>query len=537
MFYRKEDIYQGFVCGICHGFYNDPRLLPCSESACHECIQSTVQKNPHKEFNCNFCHEKHTPPGKDGFLLNGTLVKLMKAKAENVYRNAKVEELKDKLVDIKSKCDELKMSLDDSVDRVKEHCTRLRNHLHLARDFMIEEAHMFYEFLIPLIDKHEQECIDSFMKKKNKNADELMVELNNFHSDLVFKIDEKVVEEAVIKADSHLEKLKVEDAFLEKLQSNAKVAEVRNKSKIIDRTLFETSVHRPLSLDVTHLRELKFSDNVVTSYASCIHLFKNNDGDNFAFYTDVNDHLCMTKFDNNGNVVKKVINAFNNGGVGLLSKINQLKVTQSLNNFIFYVRLPCYAEKVSICGHQICDDLGIMGLFFTLDQHFTCIKHNSDFFNQQLLHVAANSSRVLWIDSSYKFYYLDTNLAVLNHKSIGIIKNQVAHPICDVQMNDQFVFFLCHGNKLKIFEIKSGNLVKEFETMANQIKLASAGRLILFDYVTRIVYFYEQTEGEFCKLKETNLAHSLESGLKINRDQSNCLAFYNSKRMKYFSID
>jgi hypothetical protein len=120
-------------------------------------------------FDCKFCDEQHAPSGKEGFLLNGGLIKLIHAKVGNVYRNAKVEELKTQLAEIKIKSEGFKVSFNNAVDEVKAlHCIRLRNQVHLETDILIEEAHKFNESLIAEIDKYEQDCVESFQNNITK---------------------------------------------------------------------------------------------------------------------------------------------------------------------------------------------------------------------------------------------------------------------------------------------------------------------------------------------------------------------------------
>jgi hypothetical protein len=542
MFNRKEDIDQEFFCGICDNIYKNPRVLPCSESACHECIQSLIQSDSNKEFDCNFCHKKHTLPDSEGFPLNGVLMRLLKARAGYVFRNPQIDELKSKLDEIKSQCDELKLGLDNGVDQVREYCTRLRNQIHLETDVVIEEAHKFNEGLIAEIDKFEQECVDSFdknMEKKNENADELVTELNDFYFDKIkflseFKIDETVVEEVITKADSHCKKVKIENRSLKKIQFNGRIVKFKKSTHKIDRTLLGTLVYKSLNSYVDSLNEVTFTNDVITNYESNINIFKHQNGNNFAFYVDINRNLSMTSFDNGGNVLKQVINPLDYDKIEC-SQISQLKVTKFLKNFVFFVRLPGY-KKGAICGHLMQDAERIIGLFFILNQNFDFIKHTSIYRDRNVLYMTANSSRLICINTSYSYYFLDMNLAEVRDKSLMVIKHQVGRSIVDVQMNDKYLIFLCNDKKLKIFEIGSGNFVQEIETSANQIKLASVDRLVLFDSVERVVYLHDQT-GEFSELEVINLAQSLEDGLKINCDQSKCLAFYNSKCIKCTYLD
>jgi cell division septum initiation protein DivIVA len=412
-----------------------------------------IQTDPNQEFVCNFCHQKHSP-GKDGFLLNGALMKLLKAKAGNVYRNEQVARLKEKLDEIKSKCEEFKLSLNSGVDQVSQHCDRLRNQVHLETDKLIKEAHDFNESLIEEINNYEVECIKCFKINLNKNENYIVL-LEQFHSDKTkylteFELDERVVEEAVTKADSHLEQLKIEDISLKYTIFNGQEAQFIKRQNNIDRTLLGTLVYKSLSLDFTQFDEFQLMNNIITNSSSGVDLFKNHDGNNFAFYIDKNRYLNMTCFDNGKQVIKQVDNALKYVGCGARSQINQLKVTQSLNNFIFFVKLSGYAQAASICGHQIYNHQGIKGLFFILDQDFNYIKHNADLRNQQLLYMASNSSRVICIDPSYNYFLLDMDFVCVNVELMNEIKNQVGNTVIDVQMSDTYVFVLCLDNKLKI---------------------------------------------------------------------------------------
>jgi hypothetical protein len=265
MFYQKEEIENVLSCGVCSKIYADPRLLPCAESACNECIQQIIQSNPRKEFNCKFCLGIHKPFDKEGFPSNGAFIKLLKAKVGNVYRNAKVEELKNKLANIKEKCGELKLSLKNGVDQIREHCIRLRNQVHLETDILIEEAHKFNESLISEIDKYEQDCIMSFgsINSKNDNViDNFLVELNKFHTDNTkylteFEINEKVVEEAVAKAVDILMRLKIEDNSLKKTQFNNKIAEFIKCQNKYERSLLGTLTYKPVNCEISNLKGRK----------------------------------------------------------------------------------------------------------------------------------------------------------------------------------------------------------------------------------------------------------------------------------------
>jgi hypothetical protein len=242
----------------------------------------------------------------------------------------------------------------------------------------------------------------------------------------------------------------------------------------------------------------------------------------------------MICFDNDGKVIRENLNV--SGGY----LISQFVVAQVCDGFLINAKLY-YSQNyrsIAICGQAIQSPKAYINcLFFKIDRNFKYLNHEINFFQiNGLLHLATSNSNILCVDSQYKYYYLEMNLAVISDKPLDAITTQVGNTIIGVEMNDKLAFFLCSSKKLKIFNVQTGNLIKEIETNANQIKLVPTEYFILFDSINRHVHLYEQF-GEFRKLDDVDLAQSLETGLIINRDQSKDLVFYNSTSMKYTCLD
>jgi hypothetical protein len=128
------------------------------------------------------------------------------------------------------------------------------------------------------------------------------------------------------------------------------------------------------------------------------------------------------------------------------------------------------------------------------------------------------------------------DLEVITDKPISIIKKIISSTLVNIDMNSQNMFFLCNTRQLKIFSIESFDLVKVIETDARQIRLISIDYLLLFDSAKRCAHFYEQYD-EFNKLKEIDLAESVEAGLVMNGGRSKYISFFNTTDMKYISLD
>jgi hypothetical protein len=87
MFYKKEDVIARMTCALCSKIYNDPRILPCGDSACYECILDSIQRNQDNQFKCAFCEDIHHPCE---FVSNKSLVKSIQIIQEKAAQEVEV---------------------------------------------------------------------------------------------------------------------------------------------------------------------------------------------------------------------------------------------------------------------------------------------------------------------------------------------------------------------------------------------------------------------------------------------------------------
>lgn len=57
MFYLSKQVKKVFICGICNEKYDDPRIVPCSETFCNKCIIASTDKK--FSFSCICSGKKH----------------------------------------------------------------------------------------------------------------------------------------------------------------------------------------------------------------------------------------------------------------------------------------------------------------------------------------------------------------------------------------------------------------------------------------------------------------------------------------------
>jgi hypothetical protein len=342
-----------------------------------------------------------------------------------------------------------------------------------------------------------------------------------------FEINEKVIDEAIAKTVYLLMRFKFEDKSLKKIQFNNKIADFIKCQNKHDISLLGTLTYKSINCEISNLRHLSFCNEIVKSYDSGINIYKQYDGNNYVFYLNTRRYFNLVSFDNNGKVIRQNLNALNYNGGGPRSELSHFEVAQTSYGFILYAKLNnCgHYSSTAICGQTVDADVIINNLLIKIDRNFTYLSHKVNLFgNNHLLHLAANNSNILCIDSSYKYNYLDMDLNVCSNKLLHSITNQVGNTFVDFQINDQFAFILCSDKKMKIFKMKifelhSGGLVKEIITNANQFKLASTDYLILYDSINQQVDLCEQF-GDFYKLDEVDLAQLLNTGFMMSRDKS-----------------
>jgi hypothetical protein len=545
MFNQSED---ADVCGICSKIYVDPRLLPCGESACHECIQNVIQNDLMKrEFECKFCDSKHVaPPGNQGFYVNRGISKLLKANADKMNEFTSVRELKEKLAEIKINCEEFKLNLDNGVDQLREHCIRIRNQVHLRTEKLIEEMHNLNESLIAEINKYEQECMKAFdeqMKEKSKDLESFVGELSEFYTEKSnylnkFKVEEKVVEIAVTKADVYLTRLTLENHGFKRLVFNGNIIELSSRVNELSSAFLGSFVYKEVGVGSTRsFRDYNFKNTVFKSYKSHLNLFTSDFGINFGFHINTSDHLALVCFSNDDKIITQVPNALESN-TATSSMISSFLVTESRDTFIFYVKFLYTTGSRAVRGHALDAVDSSPCLVFMLDKNFAYSKHTFNVTFKDAFLIAANNSSVLMVSRNNEYQNLNMNLDPIIKRSWKTVKTQVGQRIIDAEMNDQYVFFLCNTNKLKIIEINSGWLVHEIETSADQMKLASTDYLLLFSQLDRITYVYEQG-GEFRKLDEIpfGLSPKLSAYVFVSRDKCNAVALYNLSIIRYMSLD
>ena len=120
MFYEQSQIRSNLVCRNCKQTYDEPKLLPCGETICNNCITLLIRKNQEEKpcIKCVFCDDLHMVP-ENGFTTNKLILKLLNEMPSEVYRGKNHEELKEHLKNIENLANSVIERLENGVDAVK----------------------------------------------------------------------------------------------------------------------------------------------------------------------------------------------------------------------------------------------------------------------------------------------------------------------------------------------------------------------------------------------------------------------------------
>ncbi|CAF1125302.1 unnamed protein product, partial [Brachionus calyciflorus] len=173
-----------------------PRILPCAESVCINCIDEHAKE---KHLKCFFCHETHTIPSL-GFPINKSLLKILNSIDTNIYRGAVFEHFKSHLKNVEDLVDFLECDLECGKSKIHQYCDGLRNQIDINIDQQIKLLNDTRDELFDELHLYEKECLNNL----NQNHDQL----ESFHQSI--EDDKSQLEEDKI----YLKKTKISEDIL-----------------------------------------------------------------------------------------------------------------------------------------------------------------------------------------------------------------------------------------------------------------------------------------------------------------------------------
>ena len=158
MYFEQEQILQFLVCSNC-SLIDEPRLLPCGNTICNDCVAILNSSNPDSNaFTCSMCCDEHVIPAK-GFPINKSLLGIIELKPKEVYRGKIVDEFQTNLEYIDRKKAEMDFYLNFGEELIKKHCENLRKQVLDAATSAMLKIKQFALLMTVEILKYEKECL------------------------------------------------------------------------------------------------------------------------------------------------------------------------------------------------------------------------------------------------------------------------------------------------------------------------------------------------------------------------------------------
>jgi hypothetical protein len=171
MFYSENDIISELKCPMCNDIYDEPKMLPCGNAVCNQCIL-TIESNRIKEtndFKCVICNEMHQF-AKKGFPLCKPLYKILSKSSNAIYRGEQIEKLAANIKFIENELRKMEFDLNHGTDVIKDHCIELRRQVQLATETSIQKIYQFNETMIKKVDDFE---LESFLAYTSLNKERM----------------------------------------------------------------------------------------------------------------------------------------------------------------------------------------------------------------------------------------------------------------------------------------------------------------------------------------------------------------------------
>jgi hypothetical protein len=202
MFYAADDISSELQCPKCEDRFVNPRVLPCGQSICLECILELQQKSVNKSSIMCVCAKQHKiQNNEDGLIFapNKFLNKILATSFREIYRGKSVEELKSMLESLRAKTDSLDNTVKSHSTNMFDRYASIRNEIDLAAEILIANVNdLRDELLGKLLCESEKCCV----KNSKPNEDTYLEEVNEFHANglkilKMVDLKEEMIEECV----------------------------------------------------------------------------------------------------------------------------------------------------------------------------------------------------------------------------------------------------------------------------------------------------------------------------------------------------
>jgi hypothetical protein len=193
-FYKEEEIDKELKCPSCFLKFDSPRILPCGDSICFQCIELIKDHSQNEEFKCPVCEEVQNIDV-NNLPRNKILEKLLTKEANEIYRNECVEELKISLDKLMYKTEKLENYLNYPHDKITKHSKSLLDQIDLATEQFHQIINDSRDALFNQVKEYEKDCLGNI--DSLKKPDGTVLENNLKPVELIIDEAKKIFHEKV----------------------------------------------------------------------------------------------------------------------------------------------------------------------------------------------------------------------------------------------------------------------------------------------------------------------------------------------------
>lgn len=152
------------ICPSCKNRFESPRILPCMESICNKCIDSS------DDFECPLCLAVHPVP-EDGFPINKSLIRVLNLLDENKILNQnELQKYRTHLKSAEKLINYLDCDMEKAKAEIKQYCESIKSKIVDTIDQQVYYLNDIRDELVDEVYLYEKECLKT-VEKNGKDLD------------------------------------------------------------------------------------------------------------------------------------------------------------------------------------------------------------------------------------------------------------------------------------------------------------------------------------------------------------------------------
>ena len=538
MFYEENEISDLIKCPSCASILSDPRILPCGNSMCHDCI--VLQLNKAKTgLKCVICKDFHELPA-SGFIRNQGLANLANVKPNEVYRSKSVRDFKSDLNRILENTKTLESDLRMGQHKVREHCDFVRCDVELVAESAHQYINKYLAAFLSRIDVYEKERTENFDESimDKENIEVFIGEVTGFRNKWIsylknFTIDESELANAAIKGKQWIIDLEAKLKWLKSRVFKEKLLKFRENANRLESSLIGNIFYENININFESLANMNKIDIKLKDMGPILNVqLLKNENCVVVYQSKETANLNICILNKVGSVLNvKVAGVFNT----IYQKKNNYGEDESCKTQpnISYEKLDIIEmDKLIFLYVQSASNFKGTNKTFRIKSFDENLTIKVDMPLDHSLNCITTFQNNLYALTSFGLLVFDTNLKKI--QEIGQPKPELPFyfkpTITKIEIGKDF-YFILDDSTVNFMSKSSGVIFKTFKpNSATNFNLYLDQYILLYDIRTKYISAYDFDE----KLIATKLIdfHSGKARLILNANQE--LIFFDEKNLSIY---